>query len=459
MKKVFLIGFFCSVFLLSLHASATNKPLVSVSIAPQAFFVEKIAKDSVDVNVILPQNTDEHNFEFKADTMKKLEKSDIYFTIGLEFEEVFKDKFQKNFPKLALADMQEGIDLMHTHHHHDHDEDFSDDAIQDRSITDWEGEFNSVYPLLQKGVLQDFFELKARVEDRDLKELINYYDTGYKSSVDKIKIAKDGTFTFYEKDKKYSAKYSYSGFKILQYKSGKRGVRYQFKAISGDDLAPKFIQFSDHNIKPHKVNHFHIYMGDEGFEKLSEELKNWPTFYLAQMGEEEIVEDMRAHLDEGNDPHTWLDPILVKNMAKNIATILSQKYPQNAELYAQNLKEFDQELDRLNEQIIAQLRDIKNRKFIVYHPSWGYFAARYGLEQIPVEIDGKEPKAKDLQQLIALAKKEKIKAIFVQPGFPENAAKTLAKECGAKVISINHLSRNWHDELLKSVTVLAQNLE
>ena len=457
MKKVFLL--FLSFFCLALQAEVKDNPRVSVSIAPQAFFVKKIAGNDLDVNVILPENADEHNFEFKIDTMKTLEKSDIYFTMGLEFEEVFKNKFKQNFPKLELASMQEGIALAHSEHHHDHDEGFADEDVKNRSIEDWVGEFNSIYPTLQSGALKEVLQSKAKAQDKSYEEVLEYYNTGYKSDVDKIKISKDGGFVFYSKGKQYGAKYAYKGYQILQYKSGKRGVRYQFEAISGDEQAPKFIQFSDHNIKPNKVNHFHIYMGNEGFDKLNEEVKNWPTFYLATMKEKDIIEDMRAHSHEEDDPHTWLDPILVKSIATNIAEVLSKKYPKNAKLYEENLKKFHQELDALDAQISSEFKDIKNRKFIVYHPSWGYFAARYNLEQIPVEINGKEPKPKDLQALIALAKKEKIKAIFVQPGFPENAAKNLAKECGAKVISINHLAQNWDEELLKTVEVLKLNLK
>ena len=252
------------VFILSLGISYTlacAKNSVSVSIAPQAFFVKKIAADTLNVNVILPPNSNEHHFEFKPSTMKKLEKSDIYFTIGLEFEKVFTDKFKQNFPKLQIVNMQKNINLLQ-----DHDE----------------------------------------------------------------------------------------------------------------------------------QEHF--------------------------------------------DPHTWLDPILVQTMALNIYDALSQKYPQNKKIYKQNLDKFLAELDSLNLQIASKLEKLKNREFVVYHPSWAYFAARYNLKQIPVEILGKEPKSKDLKNLITLVKNKKIKVIFVQNGFPENAAKTLAKECDAKIYKINHLS-------------------
>ena len=118
------------------------------------------------------------------------------------------------------------------------------------------------------------------------------------------------------------------------------------------------------------------------------------------------------------------------------------------------MQKFLSELDALDTKIKAILRDKKGQKFIVYHPSWAYFAARYELVQVPVEIEGKEPKIKDLQALIKLAKAEKIKTIFVQKGFSQNAAKVIARERGAKVAVIDHLAGDWKNELLRSAKKL-----
>ncbi|WP_270965301.1 metal ABC transporter solute-binding protein, Zn/Mn family, partial [Campylobacter upsaliensis] len=237
--------------------------------------------DSVEINTLLPQNSDEHTFEFKASHLSKLEKSDLYFTMGLEFEKVFLDKFKRNFPNLSIVNTQKNIHFLEfeeEHEHHDH--------------------------------------------------------------------------------------------------------------------------------------------------------------------------------DHAKDIHTWLDPILVKTLATNIATALKEKYPQNAKMYENNLQNFHKELESLNSQIDEELKGVKNRKFIVYHPSWAYFAKRYHLEQIPVEIAGKEPKISDLKRIIKKAKEENIKVIFVQPGFPENAARVLAKECNAKIAMINHLSKEWDKELLETTKAL-----
>lgn len=316
-----------SLFLLFISlAFGFAKPLVSVSIPPQKYFVEKIAANTLDINVIIPASTDEHNFDFKPATMKKLEKSDIYFTIGLEFERIFADKFQSNFAHLQVIDT--GKDLRNLATSHEHSE------------------------------------------------------NAHKSSHDKD----------------------------------------AHTHLSGENS-----QLNDKNSHTHNAYERHAHKHSNSHETHSE-----------------------------NDPHIWLDPILVKIQASTIAKALIAKYPQNKALYEANLAQFQAELDALNAEISALFEKSKNKKFIIYHPSLAYFAARYHLVQIPVEIEGKEPKTKDLQRLMSVAKKENIKTIFVQKGFSQNAAKSLAKELKASVVELNHLSDDYSKNLLEIAKKIAQ---
>lgn len=308
-----------SLFLLFISlAFSFAKPLVSVSVPPQKHFVEKIAANTLDINVIIPAGVDEHNFDFKPATMQRLEKSDIYFTIGLEFERVFADKFQSNFKNLQVIDTGKDLRNLATSHTHSKDE--------------------------------------------------------------------------------HDKHHNHAGH---------------------DD--------HDHDEHAHGKDEHHAHKHSNSHETHGE-----------------------------NDPHIWLDPILVKIQASTIAKALIAKYPQNKALYEANLAKFQAELDALNAEISALFEKSKNKKFIIYHPSLGYFAARYHLVQIPVEIEGKEPKTKDLQRLMSVAKKEKIKTIFVQKGFSQNAAKSLAKELKASVVELNHLSDDYSKNLLEIAKKIAQ---
>lgn len=187
----------------------------------------------------------------------------------------------------------------HDHAHgHDHDEKvyqgyFEDSQIAPRTLADWEGDWQSVYPLLQDGTLDPVMEHKAEAGTMTAEEYRAYYDVGYKTDVDRISIAGD-TFTFYGEGQPASARYEDDGYEILNYEKGNRGVRFIFKKIEGDEAAPAFVQFSDHAIAPQIADHFHLYWGDDR-AALLEELTNWPTYYPSKLSADEVVEEMLAH--------------------------------------------------------------------------------------------------------------------------------------------------------------------
>lgn len=149
---------------------------------------------------------------------------------------------------------------------------------------------------------------------------------------------------------------------------------------------------------------------------------------------------------------------MVKVQAKNIAAALSEKYPENKALFEANLAKFEAQLGELDGFIKSTLANVKNREFIVYHPSWGYFAKRYDLEQIAIEVDGKEPKPAELKELIEEAKEHGVKVIFVAPQFSKKAAQTIAKESGASVVEIDQLPLDWDAELRKTAQIFAKSL-
>ena len=166
----------------------------------------------------------------------------------------------------------------------------------------------------------------------------------------------------------------------------------------------------------------------------------------------QMQEDEHEHHDHdhsGLDPHIWLDPVLVKIQAKNIYEAMIKIDAQNSDFYKANYKEFIKELDALDEQIKKLLTPYEKKSFMVFHPSWGYFAKRYNLEQISIEVEGKEPKPNELVELIEEAKKHNIKVIFVAPQFSQKSAQTISKSIGANVIAIDPLTDNWNENLLK----------
>lgn len=163
------------------------------------------------------------------------------------------------------------------------------------------------------------------------------------------------------------------------------------------------------------------------------------------------------HDEEGLDPHIWLDPILVKTQAKNIYETMIKIDSKNSEFYKQNYEVFLKELDILDSKLNEILKPFEHKSFMVFHPSWGYFAKRYNLEQIAVEFEGKEPKPNELVELIDDAKKHNIKIVFVSPQFSQKSAKTISKNIGGNVVVINPLSENWDEELINSANEISKS--
>lgn len=282
-----------SLILAFLVGAVFAKPVVTASILPTEFFVERIGGNSIEVNSMVRANADPHSFEPRASDMKKLESSQLFFAVGIEYEDVWLDKFSKAYPNLKIIKTQgdnPNYNKLTHHHYHDH-------------------------------------------HDRDHHHHHGEYDT-----------------------------------------------------------------------------------------------------------------------------HIWLDPIMVKEQAKIIASALSQTYPQNTQIYNKNLDEFNQEIDKLDQYIKDSLSGVTNRKFMVFHPSWGYFAKRYDLIQIAIESGGKEPKPAALANLIKEAKKENIKVIFVSAGFSQKSAQLIADQTGAKLVEIDHLSANWLQNMYKIADIFKSSL-
>jgi len=153
--------------------------------------------------------------------------------------------------------------------------------------------------------------------------------------------------------------------------------------------------------------------------------------------------------DQLLDPHVWLAPHLVAIQARNIFIALVKEAPEKKEVFEKNYKAFLKELAQLDLEIMNILMPCTKKKaaFMVFHPSWGYFARAYGLKQISIEEEGKAPRPSHLVELIHLAKEMKIKAIFIQPQFSKRHAEVISKALGIKIIEADPLSYNWSENL------------
>ncbi len=170
-------------------------------------------------------------------------------------------------------------------------------------------------------------------------------------------------------------------------------------------------------------------------------------------------EQKKTHEHGENDPHVWLNPFLVKQMAQMIYENLSDLKPNQEQIYKKNLNIFLKELDKVSSEISNQLKHLKQREIFVFHPAWGYFCDAFDLKQIAIEKEGKSPTAKELISVLNILKEKKAKTIFVQPEFNYSEIKTIAREINADVVKINPLAEHYLENLRDIADKIKAGLE
>ncbi|NLO16640.1 MAG: zinc ABC transporter solute-binding protein [Arcobacter butzleri] len=288
--KIAVFGFV--LFATSLQAKVNT----IVSIVPQKSFVEAIGGDLVNVSVMVLPGSSPHSYEPKPSQMKELNSAEIYFAMGVEFENVWLNKFKNQNKNLKIIDTTKGIEKIDMLEHHHHDEEHKD--------------------------------------------------------------------------------------------------------------------------------HHHDHDDED---------------------------------EDGKDPHIWTSLENIKQIAKNIVDALIEADQINQAKYQANYEVFIQKVISVDKEIRVILQNTpKNSKFMVFHPAFGYFAKEYGLVQIAVEVEGKEPKPSSLAKLIDEAKEQNIRAIFTQPEFSDKSANIIAKELKIDVIKVSPLNPKWDENLINLAKSIAK---
>jgi zinc transport system substrate-binding protein len=160
---------------------------------------------------------------------------------------------------------------------------------------------------------------------------------------------------------------------------------------------------------------------------------------------EPLVSDHHHEGDHDNavDPHYWVSPKCALRMALEVKDFLCELNPSENLKYETNYKALVsdiKELDNLAEELFSNISD---NSFMIFHPNLGYFARDYGLEQITVENEGKEPSPAEMKNLIDRGRSERLKTVFVQREYDTRNAATIAEAIGAQVVIIDPLSEDW----------------
>nr|WP_281281247.1 zinc ABC transporter substrate-binding protein [Pontiella desulfatans] len=152
------------------------------------------------------------------------------------------------------------------------------------------------------------------------------------------------------------------------------------------------------------------------------------------------------------DPHVWLSPQNAERIATCMFNALAKNNDDRHAKLVQTLKQLDEDLE-------TRLAPFNGSRFYVFHPSFGYFADRYGLTQVPIELDGKSPAPRQLADLIEQAQVDGVKVVFVQKQFPAESAQAVADAIGGNVVQLDPLAEDVVANLRQIAEAVAQTLE
>ena len=164
-----------------------------------------------------------------------------------------------------------------------------------------------------------------------------------------------------------------------------------------------------------------------------------------------------ANSSRGINPHTWMSPPLVKQMARYIADELSVLNPGKKAVYNNNYLRFAEEIDQLDKKIRSDLKEYKGRSFIMFHPSLSYYAREYGLNEYALEPGGKQPTPQRMAEVVKLARKQGIGVIYIQSDLDREQARVFAEEIDGEIIEMWPLNPEWVDNLKEITAMLIRN--
>lgn len=209
-------------------------------------------------------------------------------------------------------------------------------------------------------------------------------------------------------------------------------------------------------------------IGEIGFEQawmknLQSQNPDMVVFDLSEgmeliKNEEEAHEEGEAHHHHHHgsvDPHIWTSISGARVIAQNTCLAFIKLDPENQKVYRAGYQRMIEEIDSTEAEMKQLLQPLAGTAFIIYHPALTYFAREFGLKQLCIELDGKEPSPAQLKQLLETATQSGAKVVFVQQEFDQKNAELIAKETGCRLVTINPLSYNWQDEMIRLATILA----
>lgn len=166
-----------------------------------------------------------------------------------------------------------------------------------------------------------------------------------------------------------------------------------------------------------------------------------------------------THQPGSPDPHSWLDPRLAMIQARTMHDALVRILPGNADSLRDGLERLTADLQETDRRVALTLEPLRGRSIYVFHPAYGYLADAYGLTQVAVELEGKEPSARQLADTITRARQDGVHTIFYQPQFSRSSVETLSREIGGNAVELDPLAEGYLENLERMAAAISDALE
>ena len=229
--------------------------------------------------------------------------------------------------------------------------------------------------------------------------------------------------------------------------------------LTPDGASPETYQLTPKQVADLNESQLYVRVGSLGFEntQMRKVTQNMPHL-LSVSSARGIIPLKHSHGDEmeSEDPHVWMSPVNMKVIAHNVLRVLEAIDTVHGETYAKRFHLFAHRMDSIDSSIRQKLKSVKSCTFLIYHPALGYYAKSYGLRQLSVQHDGKEPSADHLARLIQECRREGVRVVFIQKEYSGKTARLVAEEIGARVVEVNPLSADWEQEITRLTDALCE---
>ena len=470
-------------------AGKAGKLKVVTTIFPEYDWVRAILGDkaeNAEITMLLDNGVDLHSYQPTADDIVRISDCDLFVYVGGEsdgwVENALQNAANRNMKVINLLEVlgdsvktEETVEgMQETEHAHDHSKEvstFEDHEVQDRSLSDWAGSWQSAYPFALDGTLDDAFAAMAEEGEMTADEYKTYYQNGYKTDITNIDIEGDHIAFTYEDGKKVGSDYKYIGYYIQNWSTGTKAAMYRFEAVDRTSGAPVCIEFNDHMIESAAPEHFHIRMSNESFDAIVDPEKSWPTFFPADMTGEDLCEHMEGHghdHGEEKDEHVWLSLKNAKTLVGAIADALQELDPDNKDTYAANASAYIEKLSALDGAYQSAV-DGAARKTVLFGDRFPfrYLVDDYGLRYYAAFVGCSAESEASFETVSFLAKKVdelKLPCVLTIEGKNHKLAETIVQSTAGKnqkVLTMDSMQSMTSKDAANGATylsVMEQNL-